>query len=69
MGLLDRAVGNAISFEGSKPPEDARVIGQVERQGRNFIYFQGESGKFYYVTESGIAFAQRMEAVQRKTKK
>lgn len=69
MNLLDRAVGNATSFSGSRPPEDARVIGQVERQGRNFIYFQGESGKFYYGTESGIAFARRMEEAARRTKK
>lgn len=69
MGLLERAIGNATSFPGSRPPEEARIIGQVERPGGNFIYFQGKSGKFYYGTESGINFARKMEAAVRKTKK
>ena len=69
MSRLDRAIGNAVSFPGSRPPETARVIGQVEHPHGNYIYFEGESGTFYYASESGLAFARRMEALQKKTKK
>ena len=71
MSVLDRAIGNAVSFPGSRPPEPARCIGQIERPDGNYVYFQGQSGKFYYGTESGIAFARQMEAAgkKRRTKK
>ena len=71
MNILERAVGNASSFSGTRPPEPARVIGQIERSGGIFIYYQGESGQFYYITQSGLEFARRMEKAikEKRTKK
>lgn len=71
MSILERAVGNASSFPGTRPPEPAKEIGQIERPGGIFIYYQGESGQFYYITQSGLEFARRMEKriQEKRTKK
>lgn len=71
MGKLDRAIGNALSFSGTMPPEPCKVIGREERgaMGMTIYYEAEESGNFYYITERGLEFARRMEAAARKTKK
>lgn len=65
---LSAAIGNASSFPGSKPPEEALEIGRVERSGVVFIYFKGKSGEYYFGTERGIEFARQMEEKLKKEK-
>ena len=66
---LTTAIGNSISFPGSKPPEESVELGRVEQSGGIFIYFKGvTSGTYYYGTERGIEFARRMEEKQKKRK-
>ena len=65
---LRRAIGNALSFPGSKPPEESFEVGRVERSGTVFIYFKGMSGAYYFGTKRGIEFAQQMEEKQKKRK-
>lgn len=59
---------NAVSFPGSKPPEESVEIGRVERAGTVFVYFRGNSGTYYFGTERGMEFARRMEEKQKKRK-
>lgn len=66
---LSTAIGNAMSFPGSKPPEEAEEIGRVERSGVVFIYFEGKkSGEYYFGTDRGMEFARQMEEKQKKEK-
>lgn len=66
---LSAAIGNASSFPGSRPPEEAVEIGRVERSGVVFVYFKGKkTGEYYYGTERGMEFARRMEEKQKKEK-
>ena len=65
---LEKAIGNAFSFPGSEPPEEAVEIGRVNHAGTVFIYFRGNSGTLYYGTERGMEFARQMEEKQKKKK-
>lgn len=66
---LEKAMQQAVSFPGSSPPENAKEIGQIERNGITFILYCGRSG-YYYNTLQGIRFAREMEErAHRKNKR
>lgn len=66
---LKAAIGNAVSFIGSKPPEDCIVLGKAKYRTVEFIYFKGlQTGTYYFDTESGIEFSRKMEEIQKKRK-
>lgn len=65
---LEEAWKEAVSFPGSSPPENAREIGQIERDGNTFILYRGRSG-YYYNTLQGIRFAKEMEERARRKNK
>ena len=66
---LVKAKGNAISFPDSRPPEESIEIGRENRAGTVFVYFKGiQTGTYYFGTERGMAFARKMEEIQKKRK-
>lgn len=71
MSRLERAVGNAVSFPGSSPPEQCRMIGMVEHETMgNVLYYESMTGeRFYYITEKGLQFARKMEKTAKQQKR
>lgn len=60
------------SFSGASPP--GKEIGRIEKPTDTYIYYEAEdengNKQVYYTTESGLAFARKMqEAIWRHKKK
>lgn len=61
---LKKAWENAQSFEGSKPPNNAREIGRVSSRkagGLIFIFYEDEKGNFWYQSSRQQAFETKIE--------
>lgn len=61
-----------MSFPGASPP--GKEVGRIERGGETYIYYEAkdEDGnkQIYYATESGLAFARKMqEAIWRQKRR
>lgn len=65
---LNRALAQAASFPGSRPPDDAEEIGRVESGGTTFIVYRGKTRGYYYNTTRGLCFAREMEEAQARRK-
>lgn len=59
------------SFPGAVPPGEE--VGRIERDGETYIYYEAKdengSKQIYYATESGLAFARKMQAAIWRQKK
>ena len=61
---LKKAWENAKSFEGSKPPNNAKEIGRVSSRkvgGLIFIFYEDEKGNFWYQSNRQQRFETEME--------
>ena len=62
---------NVRSFPGAIPPGEE--VGRSERGGETYIYYEAKdengSKQIYYATESGLAFARKMQAAIWRQKK
>lgn len=61
---LKKAWENAKSFEGSKPPNNAKEIGRVsslKAGGLIFIFYEDEKGNFWYQSNRQQRFETEME--------
>ena len=63
---LNRALAQAASFPGSRPPDGAEEIGRVESGGTTFIVYRGKTRDYYYNTTRGLCFAREMEEAHRR---
>lgn len=69
MDELSKVKEFAISFPGSRPPEDTVEVGREKIVGTVFIYFRGlTTGTYYYGSDSGMEFAKKMEETIKKEK-
>jgi len=63
---------SVMSFPGASPP--GKEVGRIERGGETYIYYESEdengSKQVFYATESGLAFAKKMqEAIWRQKRR
>lgn len=64
---IERAWKEAVSFPDSKPP--GKEIGRKRVNGRTYIFYKDDKGKYFYSSVPGLKFAKQMESAMKRRKK